>query len=78
MATRKAKLVPWYHVNKDRCEVDTVAGPQCKNSATFSAQSGMNGSTQKLPVCKPHADMLQLDHEVKWVIRRVREKVITL
>lgn len=78
MATRKAKLVPWYHVNKDRCEVDTVAGTQCKNSASYVARSGLNGSTEELPACKPHADILLLDQEVTWKIKPLQERVITI
>jgi hypothetical protein len=78
MTTRKAKLVPWYHVNKDRCDINTIAGPQCKNSASYSARSGLNGSTQEIPVCKPHADILELDRDRKWKIKRLREKVITI
>jgi hypothetical protein len=78
MTMRKAKLVPWYHVNKDRCEINTVSGPQCKNSASYSARSGKNGSTQEIPVCKPHADILQLDIDCKWAVRRIHAKVITV
>ncbi len=78
MATRKARLVPWYHVNKDRCEIDTKVGDQCKNSASYMARSGMNGSTQELPACKPHADILRLDPERPWKITRIKEGFITL
>ncbi|HWI70136.1 MAG TPA: hypothetical protein VNS88_17520 [Nitrospiraceae bacterium] len=78
MTMRKAKLVPWYHVNKDRCEVNTMAGDQCKNSASFTACSGLNGSTEELPACKPHADILEFDPERTWRIKPLLEKVITI
>lgn len=78
MATRKAKLVPWYHVNKDRCKIATMVGHQCKNSASFMARSGMNGSSEELPACKPHADILRLDPTKPWKITRIRERFITL
>ena len=78
MAQRRAKLVPWYHVNKDQCGVDTVAGHQCKNSATFTARSGLNGSTEEVPACKPHADILRMDPERPWKIKRVKERFITI
>jgi hypothetical protein len=72
---RMAKLVPWYHVNKDRCEVLTVRGPQCVNSASYTATTGQNGSTEKTAACKPHADMLLLDG---WKVRLVRARRFTL
>jgi hypothetical protein len=78
MSKRKAKLVPWYHVNKDRCKIDTVAGHQCKNSASYTARSGMNGSTEELPACKPHADILLLDHEREWKIKPIKERFIII
>jgi hypothetical protein len=78
MTTRKAKLVPWYHVNKFRCRIDTIAGNQCKNSASFMAESGMNGSSEKVPACKPHADILRLDRDKPWKIKPIRERFITI
>jgi hypothetical protein len=78
MATRKAKLVPWYHVNKNRCKINTVAGYQCKNSASYTARSGLNGSTEELVACKPHADILLLDHETTWKIKPIKERFITI
>lgn len=78
MSNRKAKLVPWYHVNKDRCDVNTIAGDQCKNSASYIARSGMNGSTQDIPACKTHAEILELDHDTKWKIKPILERVITI
>jgi len=78
MSTRKAKLVPWYHVTKDQCEVDTKVGNQCKNSASFMARSGLNGSTEKLPACKPHADILRLDPDRTWKITPIKERFITI
>jgi hypothetical protein len=77
MATRKprvAKLVPHYHVPKDRCKVDTAKETQCKNSASFVATSGLNGSTETVPACKPHADILLLEG---WKVRSVRASVVT-
>jgi hypothetical protein len=71
MATRLAKLVPWYHVNKDRCGVLTVKQTKCKNSASWMARSGLNGSTEEVPACKPHADILRLEG---WKIRAVRAR----
>jgi hypothetical protein len=78
MAQRRARLVPWYHVNKDRCGVDTIAGNQCKNSASYLARSGLNGSTEDVPACKPHADILRMDPDKTWKIRPVKERFITL
>jgi hypothetical protein len=78
MTTRRAKLVPYYHVPKDQCGVDTVAGNQCKNSASYTARSGMNGSTEEVPACKPHADILRLDQDKPWKVTRIRERFITL
>lgn len=72
---RMAKLVPWYHQNKDRCEVDTVRGPQCVNSASYVATTGRNGSTEETAACKPHADMLSLDG---WKVRLRRARRVTL
>ncbi len=78
MSTRRAKLVPFYYVLKNQCEVDTRAGNQCKNSASYMARSGLNGSTEELPACKPHADILRLDPERPWRITRIKERFITL
>jgi hypothetical protein len=78
MTQRRAKLVPYYHVKKDQCEVDTQRGTQCKNSAGYIARSGMNGSSQELPVCKTHGDMLRLDPELKWNIMVIRERFVTI
>lgn len=72
---RTAKLVPWYHMNKDRCGVNTIKGPQCVNSASYMAKSGHNGSTEEVPACKPHADILRLEG---WAIRMVRARRINL
>lgn len=72
---RIGKLVPWYHVNKDRCEVLTVKGPQCVNSASYIATTGQNGSTEETPACKPHADMLLLDG---WKVKLRRARAIRL
>ena len=73
--SRKEKLTPWYHKNKDRCGVDTIRKSQCINSATFMATSGHNGSTEEVPACKPHADILRLEG---WAIREVRPRTITI
>jgi len=73
--SRTAKLVPWYHVNKDRCKVHTVRGPQCVNSASYTARSSLNGSTEEIPACKTHADMLLLEG---WKVRQVRARRITI
>jgi hypothetical protein len=78
MSTRKAKLVPWYHVTKDQCEIDTIKGNQCKNSASYMARSGLNGSTEEKPACKPHADILRLDRDRHWRITRIKERFITI
>ena len=78
MTTRKAKLVPWYHEKKDQCGLDTRAGNQCKNSASYTARSGLNGSTEELPACKPHADILRLDPERSWKIKPIKERFITI
>jgi hypothetical protein len=75
MSKRIAKLVPWYHVNKDRCKVDTAKETQCKNSASFVATSGLNGSTETIPACKPHADILLLEG---WKVRERRARAFTL
>jgi hypothetical protein len=74
MRARKAKLVPWYHVNKDRCRVDTQKETQCSNSAIYIAQSGLNGSTETIPACKPHADILRLEG---WTVRLRRARTVT-
>jgi hypothetical protein len=78
MAKRKAKLVPWYHVTKDQCRINTVAGHRCKNSASYTARSGLNGSTEELPACKPHADMLLLDPDRSWRIKLIKERFIMI
>ena len=72
---RMAKLVPWYHQNKDRCEVLTVKGPQCVNSASYVATTGRNGSSEETAACKPHADILMLDG---WKVRLRRARSIRL
>jgi hypothetical protein len=74
MSRRIAKLVPWYHQNKDRCRVDTRRETQCSNSASFIATSGLNGSTETIPACKPHADILRLDG---WTVRARRARAVT-
>jgi len=78
MATRRAKLVPFYHVVKDQCGVNTIAGHQCKNSAIYTARSGLNGSTEEIPACKPHADILRMDPNKPWRIKRIKERFITI
>jgi hypothetical protein len=78
MTTRKARLVPWYHVPKEQCSIPTRIGTTCKNSASYVARSGLNGSTEELPACKPHADMLLLDPERTWKIKRIKERFITI
>ena len=78
MAERIEKLVPWYHKVKDQCGVLTVRGAQCKNSASYIARSGLNGSTETVPACKPHADILQLDPEVTWKVKRLSERRIVI
>jgi hypothetical protein len=75
MAERMEKLVPWYHKVKDRCSIDTIAGTLCKNSATYLARSGMNGSTEEKPACKPHADILRLNG---WSVRTIRQRRIRI
>lgn len=75
MPTRMAKLVPWYHVNKDRCDIDTARGTRCVNSAIYLAKSGLNGSTEEKPACKTHADILRLEG---WKVRTIRAKKITI
>ena len=73
--TRLEKLVPWYHKNKDRCGVDTIKRNQCVNSASFLATSGHNGSTEEVPACKPHADILRKEG---WAVRAIRPRQIVL
>jgi hypothetical protein len=72
---RIAKLVPWYHVPKDQCRVDTARDTQCKNSASFVATSGLNGSTETIPACKVHADILLLEG---WKVRLRRARRVAL
>ena len=74
MTKRFAKLVPWYHEAKDRCKVDTRQEIRCKNSASYMARSGLNGSNEELPACKPHADILRLEG---WKVRRLRARRVT-
>jgi len=75
MTTRIARHVPWYHEVKDRCDINTIAGTRCKNSASYNARSGLNGSTEEKPACKPHADILRL---AGWKVRKIRDKVVTI
>jgi hypothetical protein len=72
---RTEKLVPWYHRNKDRCEVLTIKGPQCVNSASYIATTGKNGSSEETAACKPHADILALDG---WKVKLRKARRIRL
>ncbi len=68
---RLAKLVPWYHERKPRCVTTTVAGYQCRSSASF-IQVGHSGTT----VCKVHRDMLIIEYDYKFEL--IREKVVDI
>lgn len=54
MITRKAKLQPWYHVAKPRCETLTLAKNQCHNSATCYIKPP---GEKEYPACNLHAAM---------------------
>ena len=55
---RIAKLVPWYHANKERCHVTKKYGDQerCTNSASYE---GVEDSRRYIKMCKTHAAMAE-------------------
>jgi hypothetical protein len=59
---RLAKLVPWYHANRPRCDATTLTESQCVFSAKYV---GTQGKETGVYLCKTHADMA--DFPVKLI-----------